>query len=379
MKRLIPVLLAMMLAVMAYPTVMAEELPDLTLTGSDELLGELAPLLERMEGSEYLKYSQLNNAMGNNRLVYDDQYLYFCWGNALYCAEYNGEDFWELTDTLRDNTSLALSGEKVYFNSAVGGTSYFTSMKKDGSEMPVKIISFKSFEQKLHATYGYYNAFIYSFVTPWDDDAKICCYYWAQERNQVDWNDDYWGEFKGIAYYNIDDNTFEKGPYWSRTYREEKPNEKYFTMSASWIQKDFMVYDSAARDGIRYKDRVTDDTNVISVMNPISLIARDGKVYFIERDTNKLYRMSNVGSQKRKLLENVKCFLITEKGLMLYVTEEGLFAADQDGKNETMVTDRIKGRFYLMGDWVYWFTDTALNRLNCHTGETEIVFDPAWV
>ena len=43
-----------------------------------------------------------------------------------------------------------------------------------------------------------------------------------------------------------------------------------------------------------------------------------------------------------------------------------------------LITDAVTGRFYLLGDWIYWFGDT-LNRLNCHTGETEIVFDPAWL
>ncbi len=125
---------------------------------------------------------------------------------------------------------------------------------------------------------------------------------------------------------------------------------------------------------------MTNDTsNVISSTNPTELIAWNDKIYFVEKDTNKLYKMSNVGTQKRKLLDNVKSFVITDNGLLFYITEDGLFAADQDGKDATLVNKDIKERFYLLGDWIYWFTDAGLFRMSCYTGDIQTVFDPAWL
>ena len=347
-----------------------------------ELLGSLSSLLEPQEGSDYLFYSQLNNSMGDNRLVYDENHIYFCWGNSLYCAEYNGDDFWELTDTLRNNTSIALSSDKIFFDSAVSGSDYFASIKKDGSEIPIKIISFASLDQKLYAKYTYWSASFYRIVAPYDDvgNLYLLCRLSECFKGVSGYDNRNWAEMEGIIKYNSIDNTFESIASWQNTYYEYSNHAliKNSSLQASWIQANFALYDSAKLDGIRYKDRVTGNTNVISNTNPKSMIVWNDKVYFIERDTNKLYRMSNVGSQKKKLFENVKYFVINENGLIFYTTEEGLFAADQDGKNSMLITDAVTGRFYLLGDWIYWFGDT-LNRLNCHTGEIEIVFDPAWL
>jgi len=348
-----------------------------------ELLGSLSALLEPQEGSDYLFYSQLNNSMGDNRLVYDENYIYFRWDTSLYCAEYNGDDFWELTDTLRkDGTSIAVSGDKIYFNSTAGNNLYFASIKKDGSEMPVRIISFNDLDKKMHGNYDPYSVLFYRIVAPYDDLGNLYCLCRLSERRWDSWGgwSKDWSEMEGIVKYNSVEGSFERIASWKNTYNEksDKTLLKNAALQTPWIQAGKMFYDSAKLDGIRYRDAASGNTTVISNTNPKSMIVLNDKVYFIERDTNKLYRMSDVGSQKKKLLENVNSFVVNGKGLMFYTTEEGLFAADQDGKNSMLITNAITERFYLLGDWIYWFGDT-LNRLNCHTGETEIVFDPAWL
>ena len=344
-----------------------------------ELLGELEDRLESMEGSNFYVYSQLNNAQADNRIVYDENNLYFCWNNSLYCAGYDGEDVWELTDTLKPGTSIAYAGGRIYFTTNVGGTDYIASIKTDGSEMPAKLSSYASLDKTFRGDFNYNSMNITRLVAPRDYSGKIYFTYSLYEVNVFQYNDDDRGEQVGIGVLNCADGKFANLARWSRNYRSESWKNNYSLMTGAWIQEDYAYYDSPVKDGIRVRDRASDAVNVISVMNPVSLIAWNDRVYFIERDTNKLYRMNSVGAQKRKLLDNVQYFVITDSGLLLYITDGGLFAADPDGKGATLVSADIQGRFYLMGDWVYYFTAEGLLRLNLHTGMIQTAFDPAWL
>lgn len=353
-----------------------------------ELLGTLAEKLEPMEGSDYLVYSQINNAMGDNCIVYDDQHLYFRFDNSIYCAEYDGSDFWELTDTASKDTPIAFADGNIYFNTKVGGGDYFASIKADGSEMPRKIASFASITKKFHEKYDYSYLSLYRIVSSAAEKGKIYFLYQLGTYNSF-LSDDGFGDEVGIAVYDANTAEFSKDRYWSKDYqrgRQRKPFER--GLSAAWIQKDFMLYDSPESDGLRVRNRVGNETTVLSLMNPLNLISWGDRIYFIERETNKLYRMSNVGSQKKKMLENVRKFALTEKGLMLYATSDGLFAADENLKDSVLISDRVTGKFYLMGDQVYYFGEyddgnggktRQILRIDLHTGEESAVFDPNWL
>lgn len=324
------------------------------------LLGELDARLETMEGSDFYFYSQLNNVLGNNRIVYDENFLYFAWGNSLYCANYDGSDVWEITDMLADGSPIALQGDRIYCLINSANTIYFASMKTDGSETPDLISDLSQIKYTLiHQNGSLRRLSITRISVPRNSGGKVYFVYSGGDT---------WDHFgSGIATYNIEDRVFSKIAW------RDSENQ----VATSWFYNGILVYEIGG-EGIKYYD-LAESAIVISNTHLKRIIYLGDRIYFIEKDTNRLYTIATTGSQKRKLLDGVTEFVLTENNLLLYTTNDGLYAADEKAQNTVKVTDAITGRFYLMGDWVYYYTDDNIQRMSLRDGSVQVVFDPSWV
>ena len=374
MRKLVSMIAAMMLALAAVGGCLAENEVN-----SKEVLGNLAEKLESIENTNPALYNQYNGAGGKNRLVFDGDRMYFCWENAVYSNSLDGEDLWALTDTLLEDTAIAVAGGNIYFTTAMDGVDYFAYIKCDGSEMPKTIASYQNIcELFLDYDYDFGCFWIGNIISVQGEQEKVFFAYKCYEHVKMQvFEYDSYIEQAGIALYDLYEGTI-RNIQFSRSdkYKQGEWKDMY-QFPWGWIREDRMIYASAALDGIRSYEFEADAPVLISKVNPQSIICRGDHVYFITE--NKLYRMLDTGAQKKKLASGVNHFVITDAGLLLFTTEEGLFAADENGKDVCMVSDRVAEDFYLIGDWVYYYTETGINRINLHNGVEDTVFDQDWL
>lgn len=362
MKKILSLCLALMICLIATHGI------------AESLLGDLDARLEPMKGSDFYLYSQLNSVSGKNRIVYDATYLYFAWGNSLYCANYDGTRVWELTDTLADDTPIALQGDRIYCITNAADIEYVTAIKTDGSELPDRIMSCDQL-WKSYSGYGSKKNLSGSFtigriVVPKNSGGNVYFTFHLRVRYYDGWNmvDRYQ---IGIASYNIGERTFTFG----RTVTEKNDLN---IVDAFWYQNGILTYEMG-NTGISRYDLAETEPNVISNSHPKRLVDMLGRIYFIEKDTGRFYSMAYTGSQKMKLMDGVAEFVLTGNGLLVYSKDDGLYAADGDALDETLITNAITGRFYLMGDWVYYYTNENLQRLSLLDGTVQVVFDPSMI
>ena len=100
----------------------------------------------------------------------------------------------------------------------------------------------------------------------------------------------------------------------------------------------------------------------------------DGWIYYIDTsgDTSGIWRAGRDGSNKEKLLGGEITYLRIADDKLYYISDNQLFAADLNGKNNSMLVDRKAfdeqsiGSFDVAGDWVYYETeahDSEYNRI----------------